>query len=126
MSEYIFKLCIVLAAYFSPIAPLVQLVLIFIAIDFLCGMYASYRSKEQIESNRLRKTLEKFVFYSVSIIVAYMFQIGFLNWSNLAQIVAGFIASTELLSIYENVKKITGMDLVAKVKEYITKMLKNK
>jgi phage-related holin len=126
MSEYIIKLCIVLLAYFSPIAPLVNLVIIFILIDFLSGMYASYRSKEQIVSNRLRKTLEKFVFYSVSIIVAYMFQIGFLNWCNLAQIVAGFIASTELLSIYENVKKITGLDLVAKVKEYITRMLKKK
>lgn len=123
MNETFVNIAAILA-YFSSVAALVQIVLIFVALDFISGVYASYRTKQNFVSHRLRKTIEKFVFYSISIIIAFMFQLEFASWCNLAQIIAGFIAGTELLSIYENVTKITGLNLKDKVKEYISKILK--
>ena len=125
-SSTLIKLFAVMAAYFSPITLMLHIVLIFIAIDFLTGIYGSYRKKTPIISSRLRKTIEKFVFYIGAIIIAWMFQIQFADWTNLAQLVGGFIAATELLSIYENITAITGLNLIAKVKSILTDIIKQR
>lgn len=117
--NFFIKWFFVVVAYFAPISNLIHIVLIFITIDFITGIYASLKNKEAIVSHRLRKTIEKFVFYTISIIVAYMFQHEIASWLNLDKIVAGFIAAIELLSIYENVKRITGLDIATRIKDYI-------
>jgi uncharacterized membrane protein len=118
------KLLAVIAAYFAPVASMISCVLILILFDFLTGMYASYRLKIPIVSHRLRKTIEKFVLYSTSILLGWMFQLQFAEWSNLAQAISGFIAATELLSVYENVNKITGLNILTKVKSTFKKLVK--
>lgn len=120
------KIFLAFIAYFSPIHLVIHCVLILILFDFLTGVYASNRNKEKIVSNRFRNTIEKFVFYTVAIMLSHIFQVSFADWSNLTNIVAGFIALTELLSIYENVRKITKLDIASKVKEYIINIFKNK
>jgi phage-related holin len=122
-SSTLLKLLTCALAYFAPISVMIHTVLIFILIDFLTGIYASYKTKTKIVSNRLRKTIEKFVFYTGAIIIAHMFQISFANWSNLSQIVAGFIAMTELFSIYENIRNITKLDILSQVRDYLLNVL---
>jgi hypothetical protein len=107
-------------AYFAPMASMIHVVLIFIVLDLLTGLYSSYKQKIPIVSLKLRRTVEKFVCYSIAILIGYAFEINFAHWSNLGQIIAGFIASIELLSIYENIRVITGLNLVTKVKQVIT------
>lgn len=123
MNNFIAKLIALGIAYFSAIVPLVIVVLIFIFIDFITGMYASYKRKEPVISSKLKKTIEKFAFYSIAILCAHMFQIEMMPWIALTNIVAGFIALVELLSIYENIRSITGLDLVKQVKDYILRNL---
>lgn len=118
-NAFLLKLLIALISYFEPISALLHIVIIFILIDFMTGVYASYKTKRQICSRRLRKTIEKFVFYSVAIMIGYMFQKHFAGWTNLGQIIAGFIAMTELYSIYENITRITGTDILKKLKEVL-------
>jgi len=117
--NYLLKLFLMLISYFSPISTLIHVVLLFVTIDILTGSYASYINKEAIVSHRLRKTIEKFVFYSLSIIVSFIFQKEIVSWINLTQLVAGFVASIEILSIYENIRKITGIDIANQVKKYL-------
>ena len=118
-----FKLAFTAVAYFSPVSSLVHLVLIFIAIDFATAMYNCWKNKVKIESNKLRKTVEKFVLYSIAILLAWGFQQEVAQWSNLCQVVSGFIAATELISIYENIGKITGLDLLSAVRDIINSKL---
>ncbi len=119
------KIVAAVLAYFAPLAPLVNCILFFILIDFITGVYASHKLKKKFSSHRLRGTIEKFVLYSLSVILAYMFQVEYLSYVNLAQIVGGFIAGNELLSIYENITNITGLNLKDKVKGYINKIIKH-
>lgn len=119
MNNFLTKLFMIGIAYFSPIATLIYVVLLFIFIDFLTGMYASYKRKEPIISNKLRKTIEKFVFYSLAIVCSHIFQTEIMDFISLTNVVAGFITSIELISIYENIRSITGLDLVKQVKDYI-------
>lgn len=127
MNEHFFeKSLMALIAYFAPISSMVHVVLAFVLIDFLVGMYASYRTKTPIISSKLRKTIEKLVFYTVSIMIAHMFQLHFMDWFNISQIVAGFIAATELLSIYENIRKVTKLDVFKRIIDTIKEQFFNK
>lgn len=121
-----FKCLAAAGAYFAGIAPLVSIVLIFILVDFATGLYAAYIKKIKIESHKIRKTIEKLVFYSVAILLGYAFEIHIAEWSHLSQIISGFIAATELFSIFENIYKITGLNLATKLKEVIGNMLTKK
>ena len=125
MTENIFiKIILAGLAYFSAIHGMIILVLIFVIADFCSGVYASYIEKKPIISSKLRKSLEKFVIYGISIMLAYGFQKEVADWTNLGAIVAGFIAVTELLSIYENVYRITGINLVTYIKDILSKFIK--
>ena len=117
------KIAAALIAYFTPLAPLVYCILFFILIDFITGVYASYKLKHKVKSRKLRSTLEKFVLYSLSVILAYIFQVEYFTYVNLSQVVGGFIAGNELLSIYENITNITGLNILGKVKGYINKII---
>lgn len=121
----ILKLIIAAMAYFAPIQGIVHCVLIFILLDFLTGVYASYTKNKPIVSNRLRKTIEKFVFYTTAIVMGHIFTVEIVHWANLAQVIAGFIATTELISISENIFKITGLNIVKVIKETLSNKLKN-
>lgn len=120
----VLKYLAAILAYFAPLTSMIHVVLVFIAVDFLTGIYAAYRNKIKIESHKLRKTIEKFVLYTCSIIIGYMFQTEFAGWSNLAQIIAGFIAMTELISVYENITRITGLDILTKIRSLLKDSLK--
>ena len=109
-----------LMSYFAPLATLIGFILIFISLDLATGLYASWKTKVKIESHKLRKTVEKFVCYSLAIMVSFMFEQAYFD-IYLTEIVAAFIASTELLSIYENIKCITKLDIATRVKDYISK-----
>ena len=102
------KLSIMFIAYFSPIAPIVHCMLIFLAIDTISGIWASHKEGNRIESRKLRKTVYKFIWYTVAIMASYMMERTFhLCWSNLSSIIGGFICFVELKSIFENITRIT-------------------
>lgn len=108
--------------YLAPISNFIHAVLVLMFFDLLTGSYASYKRGEKFKASKLRKTVEKFIFYSVAIVVAFVLQRIMNDGTALAQIAATFIGSIELKSIYENISSILGVDFVS----YIWKILKNK
>ena len=97
--------------YLTPIANYVHIVLVLIAIDLITGIYASLKEGQKFEARKLRDTVEKFVFYALAIISAYMLQRIISEGVELPRIVAIYIASIEVKSIYENISRITKTDL---------------
>lgn len=124
----ILKLLAFLLLWFAPISNYVHLVLILIFVDLLTGSYAAVREGQKFSAKKLRNTVEKFVFYSIAIIAAFVLQRIINDGTELARIVALYIGATELKSIYENISRITKTDIVAlvwsTVKEKIEEYLK--
>lgn len=101
--------------YLTPISNYVHLVLILIGIDLVTGSYASIKEGQKFEAAKLRHTVEKFVFYAIAIIVGYVLQRIIDDGSELARIVALYVGSVECKSIYENISRITGTDVLERV-----------
>jgi hypothetical protein len=103
------KIAILLIAYFTPIAEMVHVMLIFLALDTISGIWASLKAGQKLESHKLRKTVYKFLWYTVAVMVSWMMEKTFeMTWSHLSALTSGFICFVELKSIFENITKITG------------------
>ena len=106
--SWIAQLFVLIIAYFTPIREIVHVMLIFLAIDMISGIWASVKTKEKVESRKLAKTVFKFLWYTVAVMLAWMMEKTFsMEWSRLASIVGGFICFVELKSIFENITRIT-------------------
>ncbi len=116
------KVAAVFVAYFAPISEIVHVMLIFMAVDTFSGVWAAIKEGEKIESNKLRRTVHKFLWYTISVMVAWMMEHTFkLSWTNLASITAGFICFVELKSIFENVTRITNEPVFARILKFLRK-----
>lgn len=122
-SSFLCKIGILLIAYFTPIKEIIHVMFFFLAIDTISGVWASVKSGNKVESRKLRKTVYKFIWYTVAVIASFMMETTFhLSWTNFASIVGGFICFVELKSIFENVTVITGDPIF----KNIIKILKKK
>lgn len=112
---YVGKILLACLAYFADVKNLFHAVLVFMVIDWITGVYASYKLRTKgvswFTSYKMRRTIEKFVFYMMAIAVSYIFRVEFLDSIPLGKIVAGYIAITEIKSIFENISRIMGISL---------------
>jgi phage-related holin len=114
------KLALLVIAYFTPIAEMVIVMLIFLLLDTISGIWASLKKGEKLESHKLRKTVYKIIWYTVAVMLSWMMEKTFsLTWSNLASLVCGFICFVELKSIFENVTSITNEPVFMKILKII-------
>jgi phage-related holin len=120
---FIGKILLACLAYFADVKNLFHAVLLFMAIDWITGVYASYKLREKgkswFTSYKMRRTIEKFVFYMMAIAVSYVFRIEFLETIPLGKIVAGYIAITEIKSIFENIGRIMGVQIFNEIYQII-------
>lgn len=115
-SSAITQIFVMIIAYFTPIREIVHVMLIFLAIDTISGIWASIKAKQKFESRKLQKTILKFLWYTVAVMLAWMMEKTFsLGWANLASITGGFICFVELKSIFENITRITDEPIFLKI-----------
>ncbi|MEI6901360.1 MAG: phage holin family protein [Bacteroidota bacterium] len=114
------KLALLAIAYFTPIAEMVIVMLIFLLFDTITGIWASLKKGEKLESHKLRKTVYKIICYTLAVMLSWMMEKTFsLTWSNLANLVCGFICFVELKSIFENITRITNEPVFMKILKII-------
>lgn len=99
------------AIYFYPAFGFVLLVGFFVAADTITGVMAAYKLSEPITSKKFRAVFPKFIVYGVGVFVAHVLQQQFFPDFPAMKIVAGLVAYSELMSIDENIGKITGVRL---------------
>jgi phage-related holin len=123
METFFPKVLALFLAYFASVAEMIHVMLIFLALDTISGIWAALKAGDKIRSQKLRRTVYKFLWYTVAVMSAWMMEKTFtLSWSHLASIVAGFISLVELKSIFENISRITGEPVFLR----IIKMFKRK
>lgn len=105
-----------LLTLFQPIYGLIIAISIFIVIDFITGICASYKRKENIESRKMMKTFWKF-FASITIVTLlyYLPMICFGTDLYLAHTGAFILMSAQLFSIGENCGVLTGSNIFTKI-----------
>lgn len=105
-------LAIALGAYFAPIKMLIISAAALVVCDTISGVLAAREKGEKITAAKLRRTVSKFVVYTVGILAGHATQalvptLGF----PMASLIAASVGLVETKSVLENIGIITGMPI---------------
>lgn len=92
---------------------------IFLLLDLITGIRKARLNKQAITSSGLRRSINKFLEYSIAILASQVFTYIFKLDLTLSYYVALFICTIELKSIFENISETTGIDLWKAVRKLI-------
>ena len=114
--------------YLTPVANFIHLVLILILFDLITGSWASIKEGQKFSARKLRNTVEKFVLYSLAIVIGFVIQNLINDGTEIARIMALFIGSIEVKSNFENISRIRRINMItalwdaikAKIDDYLT------
>ena len=109
-----------LVVYFQPVYSVLLLVGFFVTMDTIAAMTSAMKNGEPITSRKFRAVFPKFIIYGVAVLVSHVIQRQFFLDFPATKIIAGYIVYSELLSIDENIEKITGYSMF----RFFIKMLK--
>ena len=125
----------VVIAFIAPIKPLLIVIGLVICIDTISGIYKVFKTKEKFSSRKLSRTISKMVLYLGSIILIFI-----LDKYLLGEVVkifttvdlfptktwTMFLVGVELLSIRENIKAATKVDIWEKFKSILRRAKEEK
>lgn len=99
--------------------PLIAGLFILLFLDLITGIRKAALNKQAITSSGLRKSISKFLEYSIAILASQVFTFVFKLDITLSYYVALFVATIELKSIFENISETTGVDLWKGIRKLI-------
>lgn len=112
MKEFVTSLIISAIAVLAPVHSILIVTGILIVLDFITGIWAAYKREEKIKSARMRDSVTKMVIFQVAVISGFLMEKYLLDNSiPVSKIVAGVIAATEGLSLFENLNTISGKNV---------------
>lgn len=111
LKAYLLTFLYWLVVYFQPALEFMLLVGFFIVMDTATGMAAAVKSEVELTSKKFRAIFPKFIVYGCAVLVAHVLQRQFFPDFPAMKIVSGFVAYSELMSIDENIHKITGFSV---------------
>lgn len=109
-----------------PVQTFIITTLVCVVADFITGVAAASKAGERITSYGFRRTILKFLMYSVAIILAQQMQQVYLTGLPVAYTIALYIGLTEFWSVLENVGKYTGTDVLNAVRHWLVMKLPSK
>lgn len=110
-------------SFISPIAPFFWLAIGLVILDTITGIIAARKRKEKINSRGFARLLSKIVVYMASIIACRgVEQVLFVP--NVTYLAVGAIAFTELMSVLENTRVVSGANVAGVVGGLLSKFQK--
>jgi uncharacterized membrane protein len=113
--------CGFVASFFIPIKGFLLFTVAVVFADTITGIKAARKEGQKISSKGLYRTTEKIVVYFVAILIfegaKNTFDISF----PITYMVAMMISGTELFSVAENIKRITGVELGTLISRFFKK-----
>lgn len=107
-----------LFSFFIPIKGFLLFTIAVVLADMVTGIKASKKEGQKISSKGLYRTSEKIVVYFVGIMIFEAAKNTFSLPVPITYMVAFIIATTELFSISENIKRITGVNLATLITRF--------
>lgn len=111
--------------FLQPINVLFLWLLIFIIVDMITGICASWCEGKIITSTGMQRTVVKFITYSTALFLLHgidVYMIIFANL-NLARIGCTIICGIELYSIFENMYRVTGNEVFRILTQFTKKKI---
>lgn len=111
--------------FLEPISVLFLWLLIFILVDFITGIYASLIEGNYVTSQKMQKTVVKFIMYATSVFLLHGIDIYMLPFVDLyiARIGCTIICGIELYSIFENMYRVTGNEVFRILTQFTLKKI---
>jgi len=100
-----------IASFFIPIQDFLLFTVAVVFADTITGIKAAKKEGQKISSKGLYRTTEKIVVYFVAILIFEGAKNTFSIPFPITYMVAMMISATELFSVAENIKRITGVEL---------------
>lgn len=120
MKQHALPLLVALLTLLAPIKVIAFAVGFMVLVDLGTGVWASARTGQGITSDRFGRSVRKSLVYLIALVVAQVAQAHvFENAAPIVKVVSGLIGSTELLSIFENLSRISGVDFTKALVEKI-------
>lgn len=120
---YVFASCV---GFISPIGVLFLWLLIFIIVDLITGVCASWNEGKIITSHGLQRTVLKFINYATAIFLLHGIDVYMVVFAELylARIGCTIICGIELYSIFENMYRVTGNEVFKILTQFTKKKIK--
>lgn len=95
--------------FLEPLSVLLLWMLIFIIADMVSGCYASLKEGKHLQSKKLKRTIDKFLTYTTSIILLHGLDVYMMTFMDcgLAKIGCTLICGIEIYSVFENFYRAT-------------------
>lgn len=100
-----------IASFFIPIKHFLLFTVFVVFADTVSGLIKAKKTQVEITSKALYRTTEKIVVYFLAIMIFEGARVTFKIPVNITYMTTFTIASTELYSISENIKSITGTNI---------------
>ena len=110
-------------SFISPIAPFFWLAIGLVVLDTVTGIIAAQKRKEKINSRGFARLLSKIVVYMAAIVGCHGVEIV-LKAPNVTYLAVGAIALTELMSVLENTRVVSGANVAGVVGGLLSKFQK--
>lgn len=125
MPKFVYTIGGAILSFFAPIQTLIIWTSVFVIADLVTGILAAKKRGEELKSSKLKKTIDKIVWYTLAITLAYGLDVNVLSFAvlYLANGVAGLCCGNELYSIFENVYCITGNRVFHILTQFTTKKI---
>lgn len=109
-----------LISFVTPIAPFFWLAIGLVVLDTITGIIAARKRKEKINSRGFARLLSKIVVYMAAIVGCHGVEIV-LHVPNVTFLAVGAIALTELMSVLENTRVVSGANVAGAVGGLLSK-----
>ena len=96
--------------------------LMFTVALVIADLYTGFKASQmKFISRGVRKSIDKTIAYFIAILIAHAFDLIYLPQGNMivSFAVSSVIASTEMLSVFENIQRYTGTGLLSAIKNYL-------
>lgn len=121
-------------SFFAPIRELILCAVVFISLDFVTGVAASYKRAHRVgepwgfESAKAWNTVVKLACVMAGIILAWLIDACILSYMNLrmANLFTGFVCGVEFWSYLENAAEISNHPVFRKLRKFMKNKLENK
>lgn len=110
-------------SFLSPVWPFLILIFFLTMTDLYSGTQAAKKRGEEINSRGLRRSVNKIVLYAAAVLLTEGCRVVFIPGINITYIAAFTVCLTELKSNLENIYTVTGTDVWATLKGFISKKL---
>lgn len=122
LETYLYGLLGMLSAFIMPIVPFLALCGLLILLDTITGIRAAMRRGEKPNSRKASRIIDKTLVYGSSVLACHGVEVVLKLPETVTYFAVGAIAFTELMSVLENTRVVTGTNIGEIIKNMLPGM----